>query len=101
MKIHKDDNVVIISGKYRTKQGKVLRVFTSNKTVLVDGITRKKHKRTRSQGKKGEIIEVPFPINVAAVKLLCPKCGKGARVGYEFVDKKKHRVCKKCHSSIN
>jgi large subunit ribosomal protein L24 len=101
MKIKKGDSVVIISGKDRTKTGKVIRVFPDAQKVFVDGITRKKHKRSRTQEKHGEIIHVPFPVAVSSVKLVCPKCGKAARIGYDVSGDKKARMCKKCGKNID
>ncbi|MEK7636520.1 MAG: 50S ribosomal protein L24 [Patescibacteria group bacterium] len=100
MKIKKGDTVIIITGKERTKRGKVLRAFPSTQKLFVEGVVHAKHKRARSQGKKGEVIHVPSLISVSAVKLVCPKCGNAVRVGYAMYDGKKHRICKKCASRI-
>ena len=100
MKIKKGDTVVITAGKERTKTGKVLRVFPDMEKVVVEGVTRKKHKRARTQDKKGEVIQVPISIAVSSVKLVCPRCGKSARDGYEVAAGKKSRICKKCGQHI-
>ncbi len=100
-KIRKGDTVVVTAGKDRTKRGRVLRVFTAGGRVFVEGIVRKKHKRSRSQEKKGEVITVPLPIAISAVKLICPKCGKAARVGYTEEGGARRRVCKKCKGAID
>lgn len=101
MKIKKNDQVLIISGKDRGKKGKVLSVFPSEKRLLVEGVNiRKKHVRPKKSGEKGQIVESPSPFAVSNVKLICPKCGKFTRVGYKFVDKKKYRACKKCGQEI-
>ena len=101
MKLKKGDTVVIIAGKARTKSGKILRVFSSDNKLYIDGITQKRHKRPQAQGKKGEVIEIPSLVSVSAVKLLCPTCGKATRVGYDTSGEKKKRVCKKCKSIID
>ncbi len=100
MKIKKGDNVVVIAGKDRTKTGKVLRVFPTLEKLHIEGIVRTKHKRANRQGKKGEVIHIPFPVAASAVKLVCPKCGKATRVGYSVSGDKKTRVCKKCDASL-
>jgi large subunit ribosomal protein L24 len=101
MKIKKGDTVLIISGKYRGKTGKVLRVFPKGGKVLVEGVNiMKKHQKPRKTGEKGQVIEMPSPINISNVKLLCPKCGKPTRVGYKIIEGKKYRVCKKCGQEI-
>ena len=97
MKIKKGDTVLIISGKDRTKTGKVLNVFRSAGTVIVEGLNlRKKHIRPKRSGEKGQTIQVPVPLNVSNVKLICSKCGKAARTGYKKEGDKKYRICKKC-----
>ncbi len=101
MKIKKNDTVLVISGKYRAKTGKVLKVFPKERKILVEGVNLvKKHQKPRKTGEKGQTIEMPSAINVSNVKLICQKCGKSARVGYKIVAKDKFRVCKKCEQEI-
>ncbi|MFA6476262.1 MAG: 50S ribosomal protein L24 [Candidatus Paceibacterota bacterium] len=102
MKIKKNDNVVIITGKDRGKQGKVLRVLAEDEKVLVEGMNlRKKHQKPRKEGDKGQMIDMPHPIHISNVALYCSSCGKGVRMGAKMADgKKKVRVCKKCGKEI-
>lgn len=101
MKVKKSDQVLIISGKDRGRKGKVLQVFPKENRILVEGINlRKKHQRPRRMGEKGQIVELPAPIRVSNVKLICPKCGKTTRVRYKITESKKYRVCKKCGQEI-
>jgi large subunit ribosomal protein L24 len=101
MKIKENDTVLIISGKYKGKKGKVLVASPKDGRILVEGVNiRKKHQKPRREGEKGQIIEKPSPISVSSAKLVCPKCGQSARVGYKLVDKKKYRICKKCSQEI-
>ncbi len=113
MKIKKDDQVLIVKGKDRGKKGKVLRSFPERKKVLIEGINIKKvHKRPKKTGEKGQIIEVSSPIYVSNLKLICPKCGKPVRIGYNVVrlntkeqkteakQRTKVRICKKCGAEI-
>lgn len=101
MKIKKGDTVVIISGKYRAKKGKVLKVFPKESKVLVEGINLiKKHQKPKRTGDKGQIIEMPKPLQASNVKLICSKCGKATRVGYKIFEKSKLRFCKKCHQEF-
>ncbi len=101
MKIKKNDTVLIMSGKYRGKRGKVLVSFPKENKILVEGINiRKKHQKPKKEGQKGQIVEKPAPIYVSCVKLICPKCGSAARVGYKINEKKKYRICKKCGQEV-
>lgn len=101
MKIHKNDQVLIISGKDRGRKAKVLQTFPKEKKILVEGINiRKKHIRPKRTGEKGQIVEMPGPINVSNVKLICPKCKKAVRVGCKKEGDRKYRICKKCGGEI-
>ena len=101
MKIKKGDTVLIISGKNRGKRGKVLQVFPREGRVVVEGVNlRKKHIRPRRAGEKGQIVEMPAPLHVSNIKIICSKCRKATRIGYKIVDKKKFRICKKCGQEI-
>jgi large subunit ribosomal protein L24 len=101
MKIKKNDNVKIISGKDRGKSGKILRVFPKSNSVVVEGANiRKKHSRSKKQGQKGQIIQKPAPMNASNVMLVCPTCNKSRRVGYKIFENKKTRTCKKCGSEV-
>lgn len=101
MKIKKNDTVLVISGKDRGRKGKVIRTLPKEGKVIVEGMNiKKKHIRPRREGEKGQIIEIPGPIDVSNVKLICPKCGKPTRIGYKIINKKKFRICKKCSQEI-
>ena len=101
VKMRKGDQVLIISGKDRGKQGKVLDVFPKEERIVVEGANiRKRHLRPKKAGEKGQIVEMTAPVAVSSVKLICTKCGKPTRVGYKIVEDKKYRICKKCGGEI-
>lgn len=101
MKIKKNDQVLIISGKDKGKKGKVLEVFGSTEKLIVENINLvKKHRRPRKQGEKGQVIQIPKPLHLSNVKLICPKCGEAARIGYKETEAGKFRICKKCKQEI-
>lgn len=101
MKIKKNDQVLIIAGKDKGKKGKVLEVFGSTEKLIVENINLvKKHRRPRKQGEKGQVIQIPKPLHLSNVKLICSKCGEAARVGYKLTEAGKFRVCKKCGQEI-
>lgn len=102
MKIHKGDNVKILSGKDRGKTGKVLQVLTSAERLVVENINkRKKNVRPRRQGEKGQIVEFNAPLHISNVQLICPKCNKPNRVGRTKSEAgKKWRICRKCKEKI-
>lgn len=101
MKVKKGDNVLILAGKDRGKAGKIMKSFPKELKVLVEGINlRKKHVRPRKEGEKGQIVQIPVPMDVSNVKMICPKCGKASRVGYKKEKDRKFRICKKCGQEI-
>lgn len=101
MKIKKGDQVQIIAGKDRGKRGKVLSVVSLKGKVVIEGLNIvKRHKRPRKEGEKGQRVEIPAPLNISNVMLICSHCGKLTRVGYRMENEKKFRICKQCKSEI-
>ncbi len=101
MKIKKDDTVLIISGKDKGKKAKVLESFPKDNKLMVEGVNIvKKHRRPKKENEKGQIVEIPKPIDASNVKLVCPKCNKITRIGYRLTEKGKYRICKKCGQEL-
>ncbi len=101
MKIKKNDQVLIIAGNDKGKKGKVLKSIPVKSRIVVEGIALvKKNVKPKKSGQKGQIVSAPRAINISNVELVCSKCGKATRVGYEIVEGKKYRVCKKCGARI-
>ena len=101
MKVKKGDTIVVMRGKDRGKSGKILQVLPEDRAVVAQSLNmRKVHMRPRKQGEKGQIISKESPLDVSNVMLLCPKCSKPARVGYQVLNNSKSRVCKKCNATI-
>ena len=103
MRIKKNDKVQIISGQDRGKNGKILQVLLQKNQVVVEGLNlRVKHVRPRRQGEKGQRIQFPAPLAISNVALLCPKCGRRAKIGYKILEnQRKVRICKKCQEVID
>ena len=101
MNIRKDDKVVVISGKDKGKEGKVLTAMPKEGKLIVEGVNvASKHQKPRKQGEEGGIIKMPTPIYACKVMVVCPKCGKPTRVAHKIEGGKKIRVCKKCGAEI-
>jgi large subunit ribosomal protein L24 len=101
--IKKNDKVLVLTGKDKGKQGKVLKVVPDEGKVLIDGVNvKKRHTKPRPpKVPKGGIIEKAASISASNVMLVCPRCNVPSRVGYKVVDNgKKVRVCKKCKEMI-
>ena len=100
--VRKDDTVVVISGKDKGKQGKVLRALPkAGKIVLENVNVVARHTKPKGQGDPGGIIRSEAPIYASKVMLVCDKCSKATRVSYKILpDGKKVRVCKKCAAEL-
>ena len=101
MKISKNDNVLVISGKYKGKTGRVEKIFPKIGKIIVSGVNiAKKSTKPSKKNPKGGISDIAMPIDISNLKLICPKCQKAVRVGYKIVQNKKTRYCKKCSEQI-
>lgn len=101
MKIKKGDKVKILSGKDKGREGKVERVYQKQNKVLIPGINiYKKHIKKSEKVPQGGVVDLPRPLNVSNLALICPKCGKVARIGYTTAGNKKFRICKVCQEKI-
>ena len=94
MNVKVNDNVLVIAGKDKGVQGKVLATSPKANTVTVEGVRiQKKHQKARKANETSKIVEQPGPIDVSNVMVVCPVCGKATRVKHNVVDGKKVRVC--------
>ncbi len=101
MKIKKNDQVIVISGRDKGKRGRVVDVLTKERKVLVEGINILKHfeRPNRQRGIAGGIVEREAPIDVSNVMLL--ENGIPVRVGYQILqDGRKVRISKKTGAAI-
>ena len=106
--IKKDDTVMVMSGKDRGKEGRVVRVSPREGRVMVDGVAlAKKHMRAsgkRSTGgqqlQQGGIIDAEMFIDISNVQIVCRSCGRPTRVGHRVEDGVKVRICRKCEAEL-
>ena len=127
--IRKGDTVVVITGKDAGKRGKVERVIrrtasraalratfrrgtnTSATTVVVEGLNvAKRHTKPRQSAgrtdrvpkiQQGGILDIPMPLDVSKVMLVCPSCDTPTRIGHTTLDDgNRVRVCSHCGKSL-
>jgi len=100
--VRKGDTVELIGGKHRGKRGKVLKVLRKDGKVIIEGVNLvKRHTRPTQKLPQGGIVEKEAPVYAARVMLVCPKCGKAARVARGYLpDGTKVRVCKNCGEQV-
>ena len=101
MKIKKGDTVYVLSGNDKGKKGEVLEIIPKTEKVIVKGVNvRKKHIKPKKQGEEGGIIPIECAINSSKLSVVCQKCSKPTRIGYEIEKDEKVRVCKKCGAKL-
>lgn len=96
------DKVVVIAGKDKGKEGKIIKVLKKEGKVVVEGINMvKKHIKGNGQ-QAGSISEVEAALNASNVMIIDPKTKKPTRIGHK-IDKngKKIRVSKKSNSNLD
>lgn len=81
MHIRKNDTVMVITGKYKGRRGRVLRVYPKKERVLVEGVNMiKRHTRPTQTNQKGGIVEREAPIHVSNVMPWCDAAGAPSRI---------------------
>lgn len=100
--VRKGDQVRVIAGNERGKEGEILSVSTKDERVLIRGINlRKRHQRPTARQREGGIIERESPVHISNVQLVCPECDRPTRVGFKRLeDGGKVRVCRKCNEEF-
>ncbi len=102
MKIKQGDKVVVIAGKDKGKEGKVIGTLRADNKVIVEGVNIVKKHIKPNGGQDGRIAEVEAPLHVSNVMIVDPKTKKGTKVGYT-TDKngKKIRVSRKSNEKLD
>jgi large subunit ribosomal protein L24 len=103
IRLKKNDMVEVTTGKEQGKTGKILKVFREKNQVLIEKVNMiKRHTRPSPTTGQGGIVEKEAPVNVAKVKLICPKCAAATRFSMTTTGEgKKSRVCLKCKELID
>lgn len=102
-KLKQDDVVIVLTGKDKGRQGKILKCIDGKK-VIVEGVGRvKKHQKGNpNAGIQGGIIDKDMPISISNVGLYNPETKKADRVGFKFLDNgKKVRFFKSTNEVVD
>ena len=106
MGVRSGDTVLVLAGKDRGKRGTVERVQLTKRglAVVIPGINMaKRHQKARSRTQSAGIIDVPQPLHISNVQVVCPRCDRPTRVGHARLDDERHsrvRVCKRCGEQL-
>ena len=104
VKVKKNDQVKVLTGRDAGVQAKVLRVYPAKGQALVERVNLiKKHTRPNPQRNvQGGILEREAPIALSKLMVVCPECNKPTRIGRKRLeDGRGVRVCKKCGATFN
>lgn len=102
IRLKKGDQVKIITGKDKGKEGEVLKVLREKNRVVVAGVNKAKKHEKPSMTSQGGIVEKELSIDVSNVAFIDPKDGGATKVGYKILDDgKKVRFAKKSGEVIS
>ena len=101
-RVKKDDKVIVLQGRYKGKEGVVIKIDDKKGKVLVKGIgIVTKHQKARKSGEKSKILKEESFLPLSKVMPVCSTCKKACRVQTKFMeDGKKIRVCHRCKEAF-
>ena len=99
-KIKKGDNVIVVTGRDKGKQGEVLEVIRAESRVRVRGINMVKRHRRATQTDAGGIVSKEASLHISNVAHIDPESGKATRVGYEEKDGNKVRIARRSGKAL-
>ncbi len=102
IKLKKGDLVEVLQGKDKGRQAKIKKMLAKEGKAVVEGLNLfKRHLKPTGREKSGGIVERERPFAISKLALICPGCGKKARIGYQLDKaKNKQRICRKCRRII-
>ena len=101
-RIRRSDLIQVATGKDKGKKGRVLCVFSESNKAIVEGVNLvKKHQRKTQQDQQGGLREIPAPLDISNLILICKNCNKPSKVKFMLLKNGvKSRACKKCKEPI-
>ena len=95
------DTVKITAGKDSGQTGKIEKILPKEEKVIVPTVNLYKKHVKGFGDTKGGVYDIPRPLGLGKIALICPKCKKQTRVGFKFAGSEKVRFCKKCGKEID
>jgi len=101
-RLRKNDTVQVISGEFKGKTGRIVKVFPEKRRALVEGINMvKRHSKPNRKTQQGGILQKEAPMHLSNLMLVCPKTGKPTRTGVSILEGgKRVRFSKKAKETI-
>jgi large subunit ribosomal protein L24 len=102
VRLRNNDNVLVIKGRDRGKQGRIQQVVRKDGRVLVEGVNMvKRHSKPTANVRQGGIIQKEMPIRVSNLMLVCTHCNQPVRISFKVLaDGTKARTCQRCEEVI-
>ena len=101
IKIKKGDQVIVLAGGYKGKQGEVVRVIPSKNRAVVQTVNMiKKHTKPSATSPQGGIVEMEAPMHISNLAIVDPDSGKATKVGFKMEGEKKVRFAKKSGKTV-
>lgn len=101
MKLKIGDTIKVVLGKDKGREGKIEKLLPKKNSVVVTGVNLyKKHVKGNQGGVKSGIYDIPRPLNVSKVAIICSSCKKITRVKVVKIKNEINRFCKKCKKKI-
>lgn len=88
LKVRKNDNVYVITGKDKGKSGRVLQVMPDSQRVLVEGVNMvtRAVRANPSKNIKGGLLQSEAPLHISNVAVICPETNAPTRVAYKLLE---------------
>ncbi|MEM0942346.1 MAG: 50S ribosomal protein L24 [Pseudomonadota bacterium] len=100
-KLKKGDNVIVLAGRDKGKEGEILRVIPTENRAVVSGVNMVIRHQRQSQSSQGGRIPQEAPIQLSNLAMVDPKEGGPTRVGFRFEDGQKVRFAKKSGEALD
>ena len=102
MKLKTGDKVVVIAGKDKGKEGKIVKILKADSRVVVEGVNMVKKHQKSTGDQPGSIIETESPVHISNIMIVDPKTKKSTRIGHTTNKAgKKVRVTKKSNEILD
>jgi large subunit ribosomal protein L24 len=100
--LKKNDTVQVISGEYKGKTGRIIKMIRDKNKAIVENINVvKKHTKPNQKNQQGGIVEKETAIDLSNLMLVCPKSGKPTRLGVSILENgERVRFSKKAKETI-
>ncbi len=101
--LKKGDEVVVISGKNKSRRGKVQKVFPETEAVIIEGLNlAKKHAKPTKANPQGGVMDKALPLQASKVMVVCSGCNQPTRLRRErAVDGAVVRICRNCGKTLD